>query len=536
VADIFLSYARNDREVVERLAAALRERGFEVWWDRRILAGDEFSAIIERELAAAGAVVVAWSDSGSRSNWVKDEASFAAGRGTLVATTLDANPPPMGFRQYHAIDLSTWAERQEDEALAELVNAVASRLNRTVPETAVAPPSAAPEKDAGPWIAVTPIKVRGNDPDLSDLAEELADNISSALARFSYLNVASQASAAASKQAGARYVLEGSLRRAGSSLRLSTRLTDSHDAKQVWGDSYHRDYNTDSVFDLLDDLTDHVVTAVADPYGALVRALSAPVLQRDPLSLTVYESLIRQFVYRQRVSPEDHLIARTAAEQAVKKAPGNATAWAALSLIRLEEFKHGFNVHPDSLERALQSARRATELDPNNAWAQFALSDASFFHRDIGIGRSAGLRSLELNPRDSDAMAMVGVWFAFTGEWERGLAMVNRAIRINPNHPGWYWFAVFYDHYRRGEYEQALDYIERVNMPQYFVCPQLVAATHGQLGNKAEARAALQQCYALCPFPPEEMPQLIDRWLYAQPDVRELILDGLRKAGLELSA
>ncbi len=536
MADIFLSYARSDRPAVERLAAALRDEGFEVWWDRRIVAGDEFSAIIEQELAAAGAVVVAWSEAGSRSNWVKDEASFAASRGTLVATTLDASQPPMGFRQYHAIDLSTWAGGQGEEALAQLVHAVAIRLDKTAPAGQVVPLAPATEEDAGPWIAVTPIKVRGADPELNDLAEELADGISSALARFSYLNVASQDSPAAGRKAGARYVLEGSLRRAGSSLRLSTRVADTQDARQIWGDNYHRDYNADSVFDLLDDLTDHVVTAVADPYGALVRDLSAPVLQRDPLSLTVYESLIRQFVYRQRVSPEDHRIARTAAEQAVRKAPGNATSWAAQSLIYLEEFKHGFNAQDDALERSLKSARRATELDPNNAWAQFALCDASFFHRDVGMGRSAGLRSLELNPRDSDAMAMVGVWFAFTGEWERGLGLVERAIKLNPNHPGWYWFLVFYNHYRQGEYELALAYIERVNMPQYWVCPELVAATQGQLGNEAEARAALEQFLALCPFPPEEIPRVNDRWLYAQPEVRDLILDGLRKAGLEVSA
>jgi adenylate cyclase len=535
VADIFLSYARDDREIIERLAAALGDEGFEVWWDRRIVAGDEFSTIIEAELAAAGTVVVAWSDSGSRSNWVKDEASFAASRGTLVATTLDGGLPPMGFRQYHAIDLSTWAGGQGDEALVQLVHAVGLRLGGTAPAAETSPLAPEPAEDAGPWIAVTPIKVRGTDPELTDLAEELADGISSALARFSYLNVASQASAAAGKKAGARYVLEGSLRRAGSSLRLSTRLTDTHNARQIWGDDYHRNYDADSVFELLDDLTDHVVTAVADPYGALVRDLSAPVLQRDPKSLTVYESLIRQFVYRQRVSPEDHLIARTAAELAVKKAPGNATAWAAQSLIYLEEFKHGFNMRPDSLERALQAARRATELDPNHAWAQFALCDASFFHRDVGMGRSAGLRSLELNPRDSDAMAMVGVWFAFTGDWERGLGLVKRAISLNPNHPGWYWFAIFYDHYRQGEYELALEYIERVNMPQYWVCPELVAATQGQLGNQDKAHAALDQFLALCPFRPEEIPALLDRWLYGQPNVRDLILDGLCKAGLKVS-
>ncbi len=85
MADVFLSYATEDRPLAERLAAALEKAGLSVWWDRYIRGGSEFSQDIERELEAAGKVLVLWSKSGNRSRWVRDEASAAAERGSWSA-------------------------------------------------------------------------------------------------------------------------------------------------------------------------------------------------------------------------------------------------------------------------------------------------------------------------------------------------------------------------------------------------------------------------------------------------------------------
>lgn len=106
MARVFLSYARENQDRVAGLAGALERAGHQVWWDRRIAGGAEFQREIERELAAADVVVVAWSAAACESHWVRDEA--AAGRDTnrLVPVTLDGSEPPLGFRQFHVVDLS----------------------------------------------------------------------------------------------------------------------------------------------------------------------------------------------------------------------------------------------------------------------------------------------------------------------------------------------------------------------------------------------------------------------------------------------
>lgn len=108
LADIFISYARADRDRIEKLAAALEAEGYSVWWDHNIDAGSEFSRDIERELNAAKAVVVCWSEAANDSPWVKDEASAARDAGKLIPVRLDTQQAPMGFRQYQALDIADW--------------------------------------------------------------------------------------------------------------------------------------------------------------------------------------------------------------------------------------------------------------------------------------------------------------------------------------------------------------------------------------------------------------------------------------------
>ena len=139
LADIFISYARADRDRIENLAAALEADGHTLWWDRHIDAGAEFSADIERELDAARAVIVCWSKEGSASRWVKDEANIAAEAGKLIAITLDEELPPIGFRQYHAVDFSGWADGADAAPFPELARALNTKLgaeNPTLKNTA----------------------------------------------------------------------------------------------------------------------------------------------------------------------------------------------------------------------------------------------------------------------------------------------------------------------------------------------------------------------------------------------------------------
>ena len=99
MADIFISYASEDRARVRPLAEALQARGFNIWWDRSLAAGQDYASIIERELKNAKAVIVVWTQSSALSTFVRDEAGRARDQGRLVPVTLDAVQLPLGFAQ-----------------------------------------------------------------------------------------------------------------------------------------------------------------------------------------------------------------------------------------------------------------------------------------------------------------------------------------------------------------------------------------------------------------------------------------------------
>lgn len=105
---IFLSYAREDRRCAELLADALSKRGWSVWWDRRLLFGEEFSRVIERELKKAQCVIVLWSHNAVESDWVCSEARAAAQRDVLVPIRIEDVWPPLEFNGLHTADLLDW--------------------------------------------------------------------------------------------------------------------------------------------------------------------------------------------------------------------------------------------------------------------------------------------------------------------------------------------------------------------------------------------------------------------------------------------
>lgn len=108
MADVFISYASEDRDRVRPLAEALIQRGFNVWWDRALAAGEDYAATIERELRAAKAVIVVWTRASVVSTFVRDEAGRARDEGRLVPVMLDKVEFPLGFGAFHAEDFTRW--------------------------------------------------------------------------------------------------------------------------------------------------------------------------------------------------------------------------------------------------------------------------------------------------------------------------------------------------------------------------------------------------------------------------------------------
>ncbi len=133
MADVFLSYAREDRASAQALAEALALEGWSVWWDHRIIVGEAFDQAIERELHAAKSVVVLWSDHSVASEWVKNEAAAAAERGVLVPVLITNIRPPLEFRRRQTADLTDWAGDAARPGFQALCEGVRAAINGGVP-------------------------------------------------------------------------------------------------------------------------------------------------------------------------------------------------------------------------------------------------------------------------------------------------------------------------------------------------------------------------------------------------------------------
>ena len=402
------------------------------------------------------------------------------------------------------------------------------------------PPSGHAAAD-GTWIAVIPFTSVATDEDARTLADGLTEDITAGLSRFPYLSVVAEHSARQHKDTtadvrqignvlGARYLLDGGIRRGGASIRITARLVDAGSGAQLWSETYTREPQG-NLLAIQDDVTDRVVATVADVHGVLLRSASAGVRGVPIEQLTPEELRLRYWSYHRQHAPIEHGLLRDHFERLVEAQPVVAPFWAVLSHLCLHEYGFGFNVKPEPLRRARHAVDRALELDSLNQHAWEALAFTLFFEQDREGFAHAVDRVLALNPRNANATALMGILFVHAGELERGGALADRAIAINPDHPGWYHIARASADYALGRFESALRFAKRINMPQHLWAHALVAMASAQLGRTAEALAALETLLALEPGFADEavMAAAARRWKWL-PEQAEQMVDGYRQA------
>ena len=398
--------------------------------------------------------------------------------------------------------------------------------------------------EEGFWIALLPFHASGADQELASLAEGITEDIATGLSRFSYLRVLSLRSSSryteaetdvrsAGRELGARYVLAGSVRQSGDTVRIAVQLNDASSGVDLWAEHYDRSFPRDAVFAFLDEVVPRIVSTIADTQGVLPHSMSEATRHRNPEELTPYEAVLRSFAHFQRVTAEEHAASRTALERAVQQAPGYADAWAMLSMLYKEEYTHEFNLRPDPLGRAFLAAQRAVEIMPSSHLAHHALAATLFFRREIPDFRLAAERAIALNPMDGFTMAYLGFLIAYSGDWERGCAVSEQARSLNPHHPGWYWFPPFFDAYRKCEYGKALEIAPKINMPGFWRTKVALGAVYGQLGRREAAQRSVAELLAIRPnFAMTAREELAKWW---EPELVEQLIEGLRKAGLEIA-
>lgn len=403
--------------------------------------------------------------------------------------------------------------------------------------------SGAARADEGFWVAVLPFKYSGGNADIGALADGLSEDIVTGLSRFSYLRVIARSSTlhyanqsvdvrSAGKELGARYVMEGSLRQAGTKLRLAVQLVDTVSGAHLWAENYERTLSPENIFALQDDLVPRIVSTVADQHGILPRRISEELRGKNEEDLTPHEAVLRSFSFLQRISPTEHATARRILERAMERDPNQADAWAMLAIMYDTEFADEYNPRPNPLERAMAAAQRAVDLAPTHALGYYALAFTYFFRKDNAGFRAAVEQAIALNPMDGSVMGLLGLLVHHAGEIERGTQMVEAAMQLNPHYPPVFRAPAFLNAYAQGKYAEALELAVRFNMPGFFHAHALRAAALGQLGQREAAQQAVQELLAVRPDFATTVRRDYGKW-WDTKTVDHLV-EGLREAGLEI--
>jgi TolB-like protein len=395
------------------------------------------------------------------------------------------------------------------------------------------------------WVAVLPFKSSG-EVEMESFADGLSEDVTTGLSRFPYLSVVARAAAARLKgragdqralgaELGARYVVEGSIRKQASTIRVSAHLADTETGAQLWAETYDRDLEASSIFRVQDDIAAQIVATVADSYGVLVNSMTAQSAGKNDADLTPAEWHCQYFAYRQQITPANHAALKKRLETALERDNRRAELWSCLAQMYVDAYAFGFESDPTSLDRALTAARRGVEFGRTNQFGLVSLAQTYFFRQNLAAFRPAAERAMALNPLNTDALGILGLLIVHTGEFERGATIVRHAMELNPDHAGWMHFGPIWEHFHKHEYERALDHANRVDIPGLFWPYLVVAAANGHLGRRAEAEAAVRDLLAIDPEFAAHARGNIASWHFAS-GLLEPLLDGLRKAGLSLPA
>ena len=363
---IFLSYARDDVEAARQLADSLGDAGHNVWWDRHLHGGSRFDKEIEEALGNAEAVVVIWSSASLNSAWVKDEAAEARDTERLVPVSIGSAKPPLGFRQFHTIDLGSWSGSGPPD-VEELLEAIGRTCGSGGVERG-ARTSAEEERKHKASVCVLPFANMSGEPEQEYFSDGISEDIITDLSNVSALSVVARNTSFAFKgqspdvkevaaKLSVSHVLEGSVRKAGNRVRITAQLIDGAKGDHVWAARYDRDLT--DIFEIQDEISKAIVDALK---LKLLPAEKKAIENRGTTNVEAYNLYLmarQQWIQGSYGDlRRDKAILRFC-NQAVELDPHYAQAWALMGLAQLElRFVHGLD------ENGLPAAERALNINP----------------------------------------------------------------------------------------------------------------------------------------------------------------------------
>jgi adenylate cyclase len=334
-----------------------------------------------------------------------------------------------------------------------------------------------------------------------------------------------------SRALGVRFLLAGSVRKSLNTVKVTIRLLDTSTGVQIWGESYKRDLTAADLIAMQERIAHRVVGAIADQYGSISRRLSAESSKKAPADLKAYDAILRFYHYEIVMTPEAFQEALKALERAIEMDPEYGLAWAMLGHLHADNYALGFCEIEAPLEKAMTFAQKGVALAPENQFARDALTLVHFHRGDKELFLKHVEQTIALNPNSPYFVGVAGWHLALYGDWERGLTLMEKGMKLNPYHPSWFQLAPYMDHYRREEYEDAYAEALKFNCPELFWDPVMRAATLGQMGREREARTAVAELLKLEPDFAIRGRRLISHYVKVD-DLADTIIEGLRKAGL----
>jgi adenylate cyclase len=393
-----------------------------------------------------------------------------------------------------------------------------------------------------PSIAVLAFENMSGDTEQEFFADGIAEDIITALSKAHWLFVIARNSSFTYKgksvdvrqlgrELGVRYVLEGSVRKAGNRVRITAQLIDATGGHHVWADRYDR--ALDDIFAVQDEITHSIIGAIAP---GIVAAEIQRTHGKDTTELGQWERVMRAHWHVRRLTREDCLEAIRLIDEVLQHDPKNAMALADLAFNWHMGGLFGWTKEPfpETMERMGDAARRAVAADDQDATAHTSLAVHELFsnRHDDAIRRLH--RAIALDPNSSFARGYLGVAYSFGGESDRSLAALEDAIRLSPRD----FLMVVWHTCNAWSHLHSERFAEAVNCAKQAIeCNPAFPDSHGtlaasaaHLGNVAEARAGLDGFVRLLPGLTLGDPRLIRP--FRRPADRERFLTGLRKAGL----
>ncbi|MDH3688151.1 MAG: tetratricopeptide repeat protein [Gammaproteobacteria bacterium] len=408
---------------------------------------------------------------------------------------------------------------------------------KRTPETSAAKPKLEPPDK--PSIAVLPFTNMSHDPEQEYFADGIVEDIITELSLEPDLFVIARNSSFAYKgksvdirqiarELGVRYVLEGSVRKAGNRIRLNAQLIDAETNHHIWAERYDR--AMEDVFEIQDELTNTIQNTLLQK----VRDTSIErALRRAPRDLDAYDHMLRGFGSFLRFDKTHNIEAIREAEAALAIDPDYARAHTMLAWAHLYSVMSAWTDDAEkALELGYQAALKGVAADGQDYWGYTALGFAELcmHHNDRAL--AAVDRAVALNPNNAEAHAVRGTVLNFLGRPEEGLAELELAMRHNPHYPDWYLTPVGRAYYLLGRYDEGIPYLERlVNVsPEFVPSRAILAASYMAVGRSEDARAQVTELLQVNPTLTSA--QLRTMVPFSKEEDLDRYLNLLRQAGL----